>query len=368
MFNDIGEGDYVKFKKVKTDDFFKEIIYYGIVVEFSRTGYIGVKIDENDKTNDYPKGLTIYIDRRQILQIYSNKLIDHLTPRLSLKNIWKDFIFREVKVTKSNNLLYAEYRYVGKTGFEKIKRFKDMNTAYCNVSPEYHHNIVPCYEEYFGFTTDKAIRNNDHYYDREIFFSKKCYCELDLSSNPTADFMTLERGFNYEPPLADSLICGIVENGEKGLFYRKWFICSYEFLTLWTMVCQPNDISLCETVISETISENENWNEYSKKHKSKRKVKDLDKLIQELDTSFYSVNLKLDLNEKRKKYFSYNVERAALYFPNRYKQIAEILFSKNKNLLKSEENYSEDMENKAKYTSFQKKFLKNIMWPKRIKI
>lgn len=362
MFNDISEGDYVKFKKIKTDDFFKENIYHGIVLEISRTGYIGIRIDENDKTNDYPLGLTIYIDKRQILQVYSHKLVNHLTPRLSLKNIWKDFIFREVKVTKCNNLLYSEYRYIGKTGFEKIKRFKDMNTAYSNISTEYHHNIIPCYEEYFGFTNDKAIRNNDHYYDREIFFSKKCYCELDFSQNPTADFMTSERGFNPEPPLTDSLICGIVENGEKGLFYRKWFICSYEFLTLWTMVCQPNDASLCEPTVSE-INE-ENWKEYNKK--VKRKVKDLDKLIKELDTNHYSVNLKLELKERKKKYFSYNLERAALYFPNRYKQIAKILFRNN--MLKSEESYSEDTEKIDKYTSFQKRFLKNIMWPKKIKI
>jgi len=359
MFNDIQEGNYVKFKKGKSDDFFQEMIYYGIVVEISRTGYIGVKIDENDKRNDYPAGLTIYIDKRQILQVYNNKLVEHLTPRLALKNIWKDLIFREVKVTKCNNLMYAEYKYVGKTGFEKIKRFTDMNTAYSNISPEYHHNIVPCYEEFFGFTTDKALRHNDHYYDREIFFSKKCYCELDWSRNPTADFMTSERGFNNESPLTDALVCGIVENGEKGLFYRKWFICSYEFLTLWTMVCEPNDTSLCENVVSE-IKE-EVWNEYTKK--TKRKVKDLDKLIQELDTSLYSVNLTLNLKDRRKKYIAYNLERAALYFPNRYKQVAEVLFRKS--ILKSE-SYSEDVD--KEYTSFQKKLLKNIMWSKKIKI
>ena len=354
------EGCYVKFKKGKTDDFFKEMVYYGIVVEISRTGHIGVKIDENDKRNDYPLGLTIYIDRRQILQVYSHNLVEHLTPRLALKNIWKDFIFREVKITKCNNLLYVDYKYIGKTGFEKIKRFKSLNDAYSNISSEYNHNIIPYYGDFFGFTTDKAIRHNDHYYDKEIFFSKKCYCELDFSANPTGDFMTTERGFNDEPPLSDALICGIVENGEKGLFYRKWFICSYEFLTLWTMVCEPNDVSLCEPVFTKLSDE---WNEYNKK--PKRKVKELNKLIQELDTSFYSVNLKLDIKERRKKYVYYNLERAALYYPNRYKQIADVLFSKN--LLKSEESYSEEI-SKKEYTSFQKKFLKNIMWPLKINV
>lgn len=355
------EGDYVKLKGERYYDENnqkKNTIYYGTILDVSRTGFLGVKIDENDKRNDYPLGLTVYIDRRQVLQVYSAKIVQHLSPRLALKNIWSDFVFREVKISKCNNLMHVEYRYIGKIGFEKVKRFHSLEQAYSNVSPEYHSNVVPCYADFFGFTTIKAVRNNDNYYDREIFFSKKCYCELDWSNNPTGDFMLNERGFNNESPLPDTLICGIVENGEKGLFYRKWFICSKEFLTLWTMVCDPGDSSLSETVYHEV--DPQSWNRIEK---PKKRPKDLDKLMKELDTSFYSVNLKLDLKERRRKYMSHNLERAALYYPNRYKQIADILFSKNlsKNLSKSEEFHLEDL------TKFQKKLIKNILWSKRVK-
>ena len=341
------EGYYIKFKNVE-----KEKIYYGEVLEVSRTGFIGVKVEHLD----FPPGFTVFIDKRQIIQAYSPKLVEHLTPRLALKHLWRDLIFREVKVTKCSNLLYVDYRYIGKTGFEKVKRFRSLEQAYSNISSEYHDNIIPCYGDFFGFTTDKAIRNNDYYYDKEIFFSKKCYCELDWSSKPTGDFMTTERAFNNESPLPDALVCGIVENGEKGLFFRKWFICSTEFLTLWTMVCDPNDSSLCENMDPERSI----WN---KIERPKKRVKDLNKLIKELDTSFYSINLKLDLNERRKKYLSYNLERTALYFPNRYKQIAEVLFSKG--FLKNEDSFSEDYNDvEIQYTKFQKKLIKNIMWPK----
>jgi len=353
-------GDYIKFKNVKIDENDKKFfnVYYGKIYDISsRTDYIGVKIDPNDKRMDFPVGLTIYIERKQILQAYSSKIVEHLTPRLALKYLWADFIFREVKTTKCNNLLYAEYRYIGKNGFEKIKRFKSLEDAYSSISPEFHRNIIPCYNEYYGFTTDKAIRNNDVHYDREIFFSKKSYTELDWSNNPTADFLFNERGNKLENPQPDSLICGIVENGEKGLFYRKWFSCSREFLTLWTMICNPTDSSLYE--VNNTF--NLDWNRIEKK----KKIKEFDKLLEDLDTSFYSIDLKLPLEERKKKYLSHDVEKAALFFKNRYKQIAEIIFSKgyinNKEITYS---YSEDY--KTKYNSFQKHLVRNILWAKRI--
>jgi hypothetical protein len=376
---DVQEGDYVKFKGIKNKkDLLQEknedeIIfnksvkystYMGKIVDISRTGYIGIKLDSNDKRLDYPPGLTIYIERRQILQIYPSKIVEHLSPRLALKHLWKNLIFREVKTTKCSNLLYVEYRYIGKAGFERVKRFRSIEEAYNNISFEYHKNIVPCYEDYFGFTTEKAIRENDDYYDKEIFFSKKCYSELDWSSNPTGDFIINERGFNNENPFTGQLICGIVENGEKGLFFRRWFVCSREFLTLWTMICEPTDFSLTENPNMDLFDPiKNNWN---KIEKSKRRVKDFSKLLTELDTSCYSVNLKMELAERKRKYLTHNLERSALYYPNRYKQIAEILFSKG-SLSKSENSVSEYSDDFiVNYTSFQKKLVRNLLWAKKI--
>jgi len=381
---DTNVGDFIKFKRKNTIDDIKKneeilklntkkySIYFGKILDLSRSGYIGVRLDSNDKRLDYPLGLTIYIERRQVLQVYPTKIAEHLTPRISLKHLWKNLVFREVKTTKYSNLLYVEYRYINKIGFERAKRFNNIEEAYNNISSEYHKNIIPCYTDYFGFTTEKSIRNNDNYYDREIFFSKKCYSELNWSSNPTGDFIIDERGFNDEPPHSGQLICGIVENGEKGLFFRKWFVCSMQFLTLWTMVCEPSDLSLTETLNFNMFKTINDWNKIEKK----RKVKEFNKLLDELDTSCYSVNLKLEVNERREKYLSYNLERAALYYPNRYKQVAEVLFSKGF-LSKSENNENnENIENRisysddfsTEYTTFQKKLIQNILWSKKIVI
>jgi hypothetical protein len=371
-YNDSINNDEHKFTNEKY------VVYYGKVVDASKLNYLGLTIDISEKKGNIFLDCPLYVDRRSVLQIYSSKYIEHLTPRLALKYLWKDFVFREVKTTKCNNLLYVEYKYVSPTGFERIKKFSSLEEAYANVPLEYHRNIVTYYNDYFGFTTNKALRDNDSYYDKEIFFSKKCYCELDWSSSPTGDFLVNEKGYNLINPAAESLICGIVENGEKGLFFRKWFVCSKEFLTLWTMVCAPNDPSLFEQShivdedVSKLIKKDRIWitkttkdsknakDSKDGKDRPKKKIKDFDVLLEELDTSYYSINMNLSLEEKKKKYKTYNLERCALYFPNRYKQIAQVLFYRgfmNEKIGNSEDFFTE-------YTEFQKKLLRNILWSK----
>ena len=75
--------------------------------------------------------------------------------------------------------------------------------------------------------------------------------------------------------------------------------------------------------------------------------------------------MKKGINERQKKYMYYNLERAALYYPNRYKRICKVLFSNGfLNKKESEEyksrSYSED--SKDELTSYQKQLIKNIMW------
>ena len=350
---EIAVGDYVKFKTLKGEDK-KFDIHYGKVTELHETtGHIGIKIKE-ENNSQFPPGLTIYIEKKQVLQVYNPKMIPNLSPKASLKHIWQDFIFREVKVTKCHTLLYAEYKYIGKNGFEKVKRFHSMEEAYEKVDPCFYKNIIPHYGDFFGFTTARTLKNNDLYYDKEIFFSKKCYTELDWSDRPTGDFLTNERGYNSQAPEPDSLICGIVENGEKGLFYRKWFLCSREFALLWSMVCDPTDASLYE--------QDSTWNSVEKRKVEKKKnVKTFEKLMKELDTSCYSVNLKMDLKERKEKYHVFNLERAAMFYNTRYKQVAQILFSKG--FLENKE-FSLTSDFRTAYTSFQKRLVSALLWPK----
>jgi len=375
-FKNYKVGDWVKFKgirpyvkeKMKQGIYIdkKYVVYYGKIVDTSRNDFLGIFLNRDTKCMDFPKGLTIWVDKRAILQIYPQKLVKHITPRLALKHIWKDLIFREVKTTKSSNIKAVYYNYINNSGFPRTKKFSSYEDALRNVEPNYHRNILLHYDEYFGFTGDRVIRNNDPYYDKEIFFSKKCYSELDWSDkNPTGDFLLNERAFNHVPPKAGSLICGLVENGEKGLFFRKWFVCSREFLLLWTMICDHKDHSLIENNITKLNFENiQNEEDITKKIIVK--IKPFDKLLRELSTSKYKIDLKKDLKERQRKYTIYNLERGALYYSNRYRKVAEIIFTKgqflNHYLNSDSKSYSDDY--KDEYTPFQKRLIRNILWQK----
>ena len=329
-FENVEDGDFVKFKFLKED---KHHICYGVVKDTSQDGYLGLGI----RKHEIPEltEMDCYIDRRAVLQIYPKDYVKTLTPRLALKHIWKDLTFREVKTVKPIDLLYVEHRYISKTGFETSSRFSNFEEA-CSIVPvEEHHNICGYYRDFFGFTTTSFLRKNDKYQNREVFFSKKCYSELDWSEDPTGDFLIDERGFNSLPVSEGSIICGIVENGEKGLFFRKWFVCSREFLTLWSMVCDPSHHSLLERKSTGWF----NQVDY--------KVKSFNTLLKDLDASGYSIDFKLSLEEKKKKDLVHNVERTALYFPNRYKKVAQVLFP----------------EGEIKYSAFQKKLKENLLWP-----
>lgn len=353
-------------------------IYYGKVVEVEDEN-ISVIVNEKKKSDntEFPPGIPIQIDRRCIIQLFNQKLVSNISPRLALKNLWRNLIFREVKITKQHLLKHVDYKYLNKYGLERHNRFLTMEEAHLKINPQYHKNLHPCYAEYYGFTKNKFIRSNDTYDDKEIFFSKKCYCELDFSDNPTADFILDERGFNHVPPSTDTLICGIVENGEKGLFFRKWFVCSSEFLTLWTMVCEPQHPSLKDSKY--VILPREGSNSVDKKLE-KPKIKDFDVLVNDLDTSKYSVNMNTfsskeikEIKEKKDEkevrggtYTTYNLERPAIYYTDRYQQVALAVFHSSN---KTPHSFSSSMSTEfPEYTDFQKKLIQNLLWVKRVKV
>ena len=126
------------------------------------------------------------------------------------------------------------------------------------------------------------------------------------------------------------------------------------------MVCDPNNSSLMENNI---IVDDDDVSKvvWIKKGPRKKKIKNFDSLLKDLDTSSYSINMKLDLEQRRKKHCVYNLERAALYFPNRYKQVAEVLFSRG--FFTESSSYSEEF---GEYNEFQENLIKNLLWSKRV--
>jgi len=358
VFEQCEINDLVKFKKEKEDGGFA--IYRGIIKEI-KDNKLAIVLDNSTKIQELPKGLNIWIDRRSVLQIFPHKLLHRITPRLALKLLWKKLIFREVKTVKATNVKKACYHYLNRNGFPRIKTFKTKEEAYESVKEIYHKNISVHYYDYFGFTTNKYYRENDIYYDKEIFFSKKCYTELNFTNKPTGYFGE-NRGEKEWPPYPGQMICGLVEKGEKGLFYRKWFICSKEFMTLWTMICEPKDPSLLE--------EDNKWSLsviYKKKKTKKKRVKTLDTLLKELDTSKYQI----DYNEenirlRRKKYIIQNLEKSAIYLTDIYTKLAKMLFKNGFHSYSYSFSYDNCDIEEYEIDPFKRRFVKNLLWMLRV--
>lgn len=260
-----------------------------------------------------------------VITHYPKSSIDRLTIRVLLKDLWKNFIFREVKTVKTKDPYMVTYQYLNKDGFVRTQKFITSAEAQKVVPYEYNKNIQVHYRDYFGFTNDRTIRNNDIHYNQEIFFSKKCYGELNLYGETITGEFSHRRGFKTVPPRTKQYICGLVETGEKGLFYRKWFICSKEFLTLWTMICEPDH--------------------YSLKNRSDGKyiTKSLDEILEEVDGNHYSYELRKK-SDKYEDYRIYNIENAILYETDIYQKIILSIF--NPTVLKDElYDYGEKIKN-----------------------
>ena len=333
------EGDYIEFKNF-TNGTINNDVLKGKIVSISDDLLEILKIYTPDNTCNYPGHYqnnkdhtdhgkyrdsrnyfdhyehyeeiekdekTIWITASAVVRHYNSSIIKKLSPRLLLKEKWKNFIFREVKTIKAKDPYLITYHYINESGFIRTDKFKTLIEAQRSVPYELIENIQVHYRDYFGFTTDQIIRNNDAYSNQEIFFSKKCYSELNLNGEVITGEFTSRRGFKTIPPKAKQYVCGLVENGEKGLFYRKWFICSKEFLMLWTMICESDHFSL------------------KIKKDGKYITKSLEDILNELDTSCYNFS-DGSVNGYVSDYVFNNIENYALYVPDMYQRVVKALF------------------------------------------
>lgn len=306
LSNNYKSGDYITFNHFSAFSDQEYSLCRGKIVDTTNPDLLEVNIFRSSDNN---LGETIvWVNPLSIVDHYTEETIKRLSVRLLLKEKWKDFIFREVKTVKTKDPYLITSQYVNSSGFVRTNpnrnvfesqvlyrnRYADLNT------PQTH------YRDYFGFTTDRPIRNNDIYYNQEIFFSKKCFSELELVGSRVSGNFSHRRGYNGVPPAARQYVCGLVEQGEKGLFYRKWFICSKEFLTLWTMICESDHYSLKRRQDGEYVS------------------KTLEEIMREVDTSHYNM-VSLSGNTGRE-FISYNLESVALYAPDTYSKLILAIF------------------------------------------
>ena len=303
------EGDFIEFKQFTSYDAMdlttsttNNIVKKGRIINCSNLDLLEVMPIDGDSI--------IWISSSSIIKHYPRTKTRQLSIRLLLKEIWKNFIFREVKTVKTKDPHMVTYQYVNNSGFVRSEKYPTLVDAQKKVPYEYSKNIQVHYRDYFGFTTDRTIRNNDIYYNQEIFFSKKCYGELNLDNKNITGEFSYRRGFKTVPPNAKQYICGLIEHGEKGLFYRKWFVCSDEFLTLWTMICEPDHYSL----------------KYKKDNKFV--TKSLEEILNDLDASHYdSTNSDVSVKTMQKQFEVHNIEYQALYIPDLYQKVILAIFN-----------------------------------------
>lgn len=330
-------GDCIEFKRFVPDSESNSdyVISKGKIVNNDNQDLLEVQI--------YSTGDICWVNPISIINYYPKPMIPRLSVRLMLKKKWKDLIFREVKTVKTKEQYTITYKYVNDNGFVRTKKFDSFEDALQNVPDNKKHNIQFNYWDYYGFTTHRAIRNNDIYCHREIFFSKKCYGELNInnsnnSNNGNSDIncgFCQRHGFNNVPPQKKQYICGLVEAGEKGLFFRKWFPCSPEFLILWTMVCEPDHHSLKNNINGNYIP------------------KTFNEILKELDTSKYDItNSKHSIEWKKKYYRINNVENHAIHMPNLYQRIAVKLF-------KTSTKTKDEL-----YQTYEDRLEKDLLWMK----
>lgn len=326
-------GDCVEFKKfisISGTETHEYVICRGKIIDITGTNLL--EIETIDTETD--SGEIYWISPGSITEHYPRTTIPNLSLRLVLKRLWKDLIFREVKTVKTKDPVLVTHQYINNSGFVRSEKFRNIQEALDTVPPSYHKNIQIRYRDYYGFTTDRIVRNNDIYYDQEIFFSRKCYGELNLTGGKITAKFPSRRGFSMIPPRKKQYVCGLVGKGEKGLFYRKWFVCSKEFLILWTMICDPTHYSL----------KNSNF-----------APKSILELMKELDTSHYNVinNDEMSSEKKKEQYQVYNLENTAIYFPNLYKKIANAVYPSDTN------SKSDEM-----YPTYEEKLTKDLLWMK----
>lgn len=317
--------------------------------------YIQPKINEDMMDIGYiftPMNL-IFINHNNIISHCCQTKLKNMTFLEGLKQIWSKLIFRTVKtiIKNSDELEIVEYVHIDENKKIQIDIYPTLKEAFHKVPKKYHRNIRGRYKEYYGFTTLSDIRQNDIYSGKEIFFSKKSHSELDLETGK----FNKNKCDNTWPPRKNQLICGIPEQGEKGLFFRKWFICSRQFLTLWTMMFYPKHASLHNLNIIR------NQHIYS--------LKSFGELLNELDTRPLHPNYNQSLEQIQNRYRIINVESISLQSTDKYQIIAKMAFlsdeiEKIKKIKADRSNISmlPILSNSLIGKTFQEKLYDNILW------
>lgn len=199
------------------------------------------------------ESINFRLDREITTQQFVNAPLNEKF-RMMLAGKWGNLIFRNVFYTKTGTK--GPYM-VKKRGFDEKGEFYE-NSDKINKTTLDHNQIGKEYSVHYnyydGFTNKKGLRDNDPFHGKSIYFSKKGvdsnYTSIELTPHHRYGWFNDDtKGECSIPPRKEQIICGIVRENDKGLYYKKWFICSPEFLYLWTLVRKGPDPNLNKETI-----------------------------------------------------------------------------------------------------------------------
>jgi hypothetical protein len=157
------------------------------------------------------------------------------------------FVFRYVHnvTARPENIVDTEIVSISDDGkIEKNAIAGEVTAEDVKMTPrEFEKAATPHFSRFFGFTKKTKLRENDPCDGSSIFINSSTCGFFN------APFLELipRPGKRHRIPLPrpshrdcrGDLVAGFVAEGEKGWHFTRWFICSEQFLTLWTLVLNP---------------------------------------------------------------------------------------------------------------------------------
>ena len=155
-----------------------------------------------------------------------NELTDGERFKIMLRGLWKDLVIQKVKFVdlKAQKMSCVTKYTLDEKGNQQDKFSIDSSSF--SVGTEKEEAVYKInYTHFFGFTM-----NNVH-------FARENYNSFDWTISSTGYFGIIGNFLGgYCPPLKGQYICGIVEEGQKGKFFKKWFTCSQQFFEFWSFI------------------------------------------------------------------------------------------------------------------------------------
>lgn len=173
--------------------------------------------------------------------------IDNLTKWIRTNT--SSLVFRRVHYVNTNddNLIGSEEIYLDdKNNISK----RWYNKATIPQGDKYiEEYFTPHYKTYFGFTKNNVlIKETDPASHEAIFLHSGSCCFFD-APNMCLIPRTHRKDKAPKVPLVKisdkygkngDIVAGLVEKTDKGWKYSQWFICSEQFMTMWSLVMFPS--------------------------------------------------------------------------------------------------------------------------------